>query len=235
MKNSTMKKRDTASNRSKTKMTRMKNGIKIIVTSVLLLTTSSATAGIIFIPTGGQYQASELAQVNIQNLGDENFRVHSRGLGGELKIQGSDFPPEYDVPTTAKGILPFDQELELVIDVAGGTVSGRSATNFTDASSAYITATAEVLGTATCLPLNGRECGQLVVDLELQGVLSDPNDPSKVGQVNMVMLGSLVWDDTNVAHWAAMSANATISGNEGLINSLSWSEGDWNHDGIQSR
>ena len=43
----------------------------------------------------------------------------------------------------------------------------------------------------------------------------------------MVMLGSLVWDDTNVAHWAAMSANATLGFNEAMINSLlSMRDGD---------
>ena len=216
-----MKKRDTASNRSDTRMTRIKNGIKIIVTGALLLTASSAYAGIISLPGSNVYTDPEFAQLNIQNLGDETFRVHSSGLTGELTIQGSDFPPEYDVPTTAKVVLSFDQELELVINLSTGVVEGR-------ASGQYINSTelwdwrlhADVQGNASCLPLNGLDCGQLVVDLELQGVLSDPNDPSKVGQLRMKVLGSLVWDDTNVAHWAAISANTTIGGNDGLINSL---------------
>lgn len=215
-----MKKRDTESNRSKISWISKKNRLKIIVTSALLLATSIAVAGILFVPVGGRFSTPELAPVNIQNLGDGAFRISTSGLTGELTIQGSDFPPEYNVPATAKESLPFDQQLELVIDVAEGTVSGRSTTNFIDASSSYLAAIAEVRGHASCLPLNGRECGQLVVDLELRGILSDPNDPASVGQLRMEMLGSLVWTDTDVVHWAAMSANATLGGNEVLINSV---------------
>ena len=221
MNSPTMKKCDTASNHSDTRRNSMKNRLKIIVTSALLLAASSAMAGITFLPASGRYLTIEMTDVIISNLSDDTFRISTNGLTGELTIEGSDFPPQYDIATTAKGVLPFDQQLELVIDVAKGTVLGRSTTNFIDASSTYLTATAEVRGSASCLPLNGRECGQLVVDLELRGVLSDPNDPTSVGQLQQRMLGSLIWDDTNVAHWAAMSANTTIGGNEGLINLVS--------------
>ena len=218
-----MKKRDTASNRSETGKISMKNKLKIVVTSALLLaaTSASAIASIISLPASGRYLIIELTDVIIAGFSDDTFRISTNGLTGELTIQGSDFPPEYDVATTAKAVLPFDQHLELVIDVAKGTVSGRSTVNFADASSVYLAATAQVRGSASCLPLNGRECGQLIVDLELRGVLSDPNDPASVGQLQQWMLGSLIWDDTNVAHWAAMSANTTIGGNEGLINLVS--------------
>ena len=88
-------------------------------------------------------------------------------------------------------------------------------------------ATAEVRGKATCLPLNGRACGQLVVDLEIQGILSDPNDPSIVGKLHSEILGSLIWDDTDLARWSAMSGNTTIGGNEKLINSyIVWELGN---------
>ena len=73
---------------------------------------------------------------------------------------------------------------------------------------------------ATCLPYNGRSCGQLVVDVDMRGALSDPNNPASVGQMRMEMLGSLIWDDTDMMHLAAMSANTTMGGNEALINSL---------------
>jgi hypothetical protein len=227
-----MKKCHTASNHSDNWMTGMKNSIRLMITTAALLAASPAFADIDFLPSGSQYIDPGIAQANIQ-IGDESFTytVRTSGLTGELTIRGSDFPPEYDIATTAQAVLPFEQELELVINVAEGTISGRSTGNFLDMASANVAFTAEVHGNASCLPLNGRECGQLVVDLELRGVLSDPNDPASVGQLRMEILGSLVWDDTNVAHWAAMSANTTIGGNEGLINSLSRWMGDANLDG----
>ena len=197
----------------------MKNGIKIIVTSALLLAATSATAGIVFLPTSGMYTNQELAPVNVQRLDDSIIRVHTTGLTGELTLKGSDFPPESDISTTARVVLPFDQELELVINLFTGVVEGSS-------SGQYINNTelwdfiADVRGNATCLPLNGRDCGQLIVTLELRGVLSDPNNPSVVGQLRKEMLGSLVVDASDWAVWTAMSANATIGGNEGLINSV---------------
>ena len=219
MKNSTIKKLDTATNRNDTRISRMKNGIKIIVTSALLLAATSATAGIVFLPTSGMYTNQELAPVNVQRLDDSIIRVHTTGLTGELTLKGSDFPPESDISTTARVVLPFDQELELVINLFTGVVEGSS-------SGQYINNTelwdfiADVRGNATCLPLNGRDCGQLIVTLELRGVLSDPNNPSVVGQLRKEMLGSLVVDASDWTVWTAMSANATIGGNEGLINSV---------------
>jgi len=237
MKSSTTKKRDTASNRSDTRMTRMKNRLKIIATSALLLAATNVMAGIISLPGSNTYTAPELAQMSVSKCpGDFNVvggcvRIQTTGLAGELTIQGSDFPPEYNIATTEKVVLPFDQGLELVIDIAEGTVSGRSTANFLDMASGKLDVTAAVSGSASCLPLNGRECGQLVVDLELRGVLSDPNDPSIVGQLQMEMLGSMIWDgQTGGGIWAGMSSNAMIGGNEGLINSLT-RMGDANLDG----
>jgi hypothetical protein len=228
MKNLTIEKCDTGSNRSETRKVCIKNRLKIIATSALLLAATNAMAGIISLPGSNTYTPPGLALMRVSNCpGDFSVvagcvRIHTTGLTGELTIRGSDFPPEYDIATTEKVVLPFDQELELVVDIAEGTVSGRSTINFTDASSAYyLTATAEVRGSASCLPLNGHECGQLVVDLELQGILTDPNDPSIVGQLRMDVLSSLIFDGSDVGLWAAMSANTKFGGNEGLINSVS--------------
>ena len=135
------------------------------------------------------------------------------------------------MPAAAKRILPFDQDLELKIDMNSGNVSGRAKTRYFDPSSPYLAAAAKVSGHATCLPRNGFACGQLIVDLELRGAVSDPNDPSIVGQLRTKLLGSIVWDDTTVAHWAAISANSTIGGNEGLVSSVTWGQGDFNGDG----
>jgi len=199
----------------------MKNGIKIIVTSVLLLAATSTMAGLLSSPLGVLYSNPELALVDIQNIGDGTVKIRTTGLSGEWTIEGGDFPPESDVPAAAQVVLPFEQELELLIDIAEGTVSGRFISKSMDAASTLLAATAAVRGHASCLPLNGLECGQLVVDLEVRGVLSDPNDPSVVGQLRMKMLGSLFFDGSDVGFWAAMSANSTIGGNEGLIDSVS--------------
>ena len=227
---SKIKKLDTASNRSAARMARMKNGLKIIVTSALMLAASSAMAGIIYLPVGGRYLAPEQAPVSIQNLGGESIRINTSGLTGELAISkvnasGNDeSPPLWDIATTEKVVVPFEQQLDLIIDLAEGTVSGHASM---DKASAKLAQFASVQGTATCLPLNGLECGQLVVDLELQGVVSDPNDPAIVGQLRMNMLASMIFDGSDVGFWAAMSANARIGGNEGLINSiLSMEEGE---------
>jgi hypothetical protein len=220
MKNPKMKHLDSASNRSKTGKVGIKNRLKIIVTSALLLAATNAVAGIIFLPAGGQYTNPELAPVNVQRLDERIIRVHTTGLNGELTLKGSDFPPEYDIATTEKVVLPFDQVLELVINLSTGVVEGRASGQYVASTVLNDWIEAVVQGTATCLPLDGRDCGQLVVDLEFQGVMTDPNDPSIVGHVRGGMLGSLVWDGSDVAHWAAMSANTTIGGNEGLINSI---------------
>ena len=225
---STIKKCDTGSNRRDIGMTGMKKRLKIIVTSALLLVASSATAGIVFLPGSNVYANPELAPVTVQHLGNDIVRIHTTGLNGELILKGSDFPPEYEVPASATGKLLISQELELVINLSLGVVEGR-------ASGQYVTETeiwdAQVRGNATCLPLNGLACGQLIVDLELRGALSDPNNPASVGQMRIDMLGSFVWDGSDTGHWAAMSANTTIGGNEALINSRSWAQGDFNADG----
>ena len=171
-------------------------------------------------PVGARYIIPETAPVTIQNLGDETFVVSTTRLTGEWTIRGSDLPPGYDLPPTAQAVLPFEQELELVIDLAAGTVStSRTKAQVTITMSQVTINSSTVSGNAVCLPLNGSKCGQLVLDLEVQGVVSVPNDPSVVGQLRMEMLSSFYFDgsDVGLGHWTAMSANVTIGGNEGLI------------------
>jgi len=226
MKNSTMKQRDSASSRGEIKRISMKNKLRIILTSALLLATTSAMAGIIFVPVSGRYITPELASVNVQRLDDGNVRIHTTGLNGELSLRCSDFPPGYEVAASAEGVLPFIQQLDLITDLAEGTVSGHASM---DASSSLLAQSAFVRGTASCLPLNGHDCGQLVVDLQLRGALADPNDPTIVGQLRMKLLGNLIWGGgagggiwgggAGGGIWGAMSANATLGGNEALINS----------------
>ena len=223
MKNSTIQNCDPGLNRSDTRRISVITRMKIIVTSTLLLTASSAFAGITFLSGINVYTDLELAQVDIQNLGDETFRVHSSGITDDLIIEGP-------LPETAAGKLHVTQQLDLVVNLSLGVVEGTAMGYILSLpNNETMSFRADVQGHVTCLPLNGRECGQLVLDLEFQGVLSDPNDPASVGRLSGETLGSLVWDETAAGYWTAMSANTTIGGNEGIINSLSWI--DFNPDG----
>ena len=133
----------------------MKNSLKIIATSALLLTASSAMAGLLSSPMGINFSNSELAPVNVQRLDESIIRVHTTGLTGELTISkvnssGNDeSPPSWDTATTEKVVLPFEQELQFDIDYADGIVSGRSTANIYDQSSPLLVVTAEVRGKAT--------------------------------------------------------------------------------------
>ena len=199
----------------------MKNWIKIIASGALMLTASSTMAGIIFVPIGSQYISPGTAPVTIQNHGDETFLINTTGLTGEWNIRGSDLPPGYDLAPTERVVLPFEQELGLVVDLAAGTVTtSHSKAQDTVTMGQVTITTSTISGNAVCLPLNGSECGQLVLDLQIQGVVSDPNDPSVVGRMRMGVLGSLVWDQTAVGHWASMSTVARLQGAGGLIGTI---------------
>ena len=231
----TMTKHDTASGHGDNSRAGIRNRLKILVASALLLAASSATAGIVLIPVVDVYISPELMPLSVRKDSGEAHLdylvITMTNLTGESTIQSSDLKPAYEVPAAAKSVLPFEQDLELKIDLTTGKVLGRAKTLYFDASSPYLAATAEVSGYATCLPRNGLACGQLVVDLELRGVVSDPNDPSIVGRLRTKMLGSIYLDGSDVGFLAALSANTTIGGNEGLINSASWIDGDFTADG----
>ncbi len=212
----------------------MKNGIKIFLTSVLLLTGTNVGAGIIFVQVDGLYANPDLAAVDMQHLGNDIIRIQTTGLAGELRLDGADFPPEFEVPASAIGKLTLVQELTLVINLSVGLVEGRASGQLlandensfviegrTTDSKEIAELHADVRGSATCLPLNGLDCGQLIVDLELLGALSDPYNPASVGRIQIQMFGSMVVDNEDFGIWAAMSANATLGGNEVLINSVS--------------
>jgi len=218
MKNSTMIKRETGSNRCETSKVGIRNRLKIIVTSALLLAATNAMAGLLSSPMGVLFASPELASVEIQNVGDGRVQVLTTGLTGEMSLDASDVQPEFGSPASGCARLPFDQRLELNIDLSLGVVEGRTRGRIAT-QNGTLDYRGEVSGNATCVPSGGRSCGQLIVDLEMRGVLSDPNNPASVGQMRMKKLGSLTWDDTDMMHWAAMSANATLGGNELLINS----------------
>lgn len=166
------------------------NGPRSIVAAALLMTASAATAGIISVPVDSRYIAPESAPVSVQHLGGETFSIRTSGLAGEWIIDGSDLPPEYDVPATTTIVLPFEQDLELIVDIDDGTVSGPPINPIPILGHLIVTSP-EVRGSASCLPRIGLDCGQLVVDLEIRVAITDPDDPAVVGILRIELLGSL--------------------------------------------
>ena len=196
----------------------MKNNLKIILGGTLVLVTSIAVAGIIFVPVGGRYANPELAPVDIQNVGDGMVRIRTTGLTGELSLDASDVPPEFDPPALGCARFPFDQRLELVINLTLGVVEGRTRGRIST-QGGTLEYRGEVHGNATCVPSGGRSCGQLIVDLEMRGVLADLSDPVRSGLIRMEILGSLPRGPDG-AQWASLTSNARLGGDAGLISSL---------------
>jgi len=196
----------------------MKNKLKTILGGVLLLVTSIAVAGIIFVPVSGRYSNPGLAPVDFQNVGDGAVRIRTTGLTGEFSLDASDVPPEFEPPASGCARFPFDQRLELIINLSVGVVEGRTRGRIStqDGTLEY---RGEVRGNATCVPTGGRSCGQLIVDLEMRGALSDANDPARVGLIRMETLGSLLRGPDG-ARWASLTSNARLGGDAGLINSV---------------
>ena len=196
----------------------MKNNLKIILGGALLLVTSIAVAGIIFVPINGLYENPELAPVDIQNIGDGTVRIRTTGLTGEFSLDASDVPPEFDPPASGCARFPFDQRLELTINpllgVAEGQTRGRISTR-----NGTLDFRGEVRGNATCMPAGGRSCGQLIVDLEMRGALVDVSDPMQPGLLRMEILGSLLRGPDG-ARWASLTSNARLGGDIGLISSV---------------
>ena len=198
MKNIQMENHDSISRYDDIGISDRKNWIRVILTGVLLLTASSASAGIIFVPVSGSYTAPELAQVSIHEFDDGNIGIQTVGLIGEWSSGDAGISSGYGVPASPRESLPFDQQLNLVIDIMTGAVSGyswvkSSGDGVIKGFERSYTAKLDVRGYASCVPLNGSECGQLIVDLELRGVMADSSDPSIVGKLEMVMLGSMIW------------------------------------------
>ena len=198
------------------------NGSRILAAVALLLTASSAMAGIIFVPVGGQFAQPELAPVGVENRGGGKVALSSDGLTGEWTIAEGDLPPGLGLPAAFGLDVTFGIDLdELVIDVAGGTLSANKndigdpavTATFTTSSHSYTGTLVNVSGDASCVPLNGHQCGQLVVQMELRTVLTDPTNPSVVGKLRLEMLGSLTWDGAAAAQWASMSATGMIGVN----------------------
>ena len=225
MKCSTMNKRNTASKQGDDRKVGIKNPLKIMVASALLLAATNAVAGIIFVSVGGNYINPELAPVSIQDNGSGSAVVRTTGLVGELSLDASDVPPKFDPPASGCKRFPFDQELELVINLSLGVVEGHTSGSIAT-ENGLLEYRADVRGNATCVPAGGSDCGQVIVDLETRGAFVDASDPMLPGLIRMETLGSLLRGPDG-ARWTSLSSNARLGGDAGLISSItSMGEGE---------
>jgi hypothetical protein len=181
----------------------MKNKFRTIAFVCLMLVASISCAGITFIPGTVEYNP---VPIPTQDVKVPMLSIRSTGLDGVFKLDCSEVA-ECQTANNGCADIPFSQQLELFIDRRTGNVEGRTRgrLNFVRT----IEFVAKLRGDATCLPFDGRACGQLVVDLEVRGPLIDPANPASVGQIRMQILGSLIRDRES-ARWAALSANSTL-------------------------
>jgi len=207
----------------------MKNPLRILVAGALVLLATTAMAGIIFVPVGNRYVTPELALVQSQSDGDGTVHIRTTGLNGELSLDANDIPPGFEGPSQGCARFPFAQALDLLITRSGSggnaVTEGRSHGTITT-QDGVLEYHADVRGHSACVPVNGRPCGQLVVDLELRGTLVDPTDPARVGLLRMDMLGSLE-RSRGSARWASLTSQARLGGDAVLVSSLtSMTEGE---------
>ena len=175
----------------------------IAIISLLIVASSSQAGGVITVPGTVQYNP---VPIPTQDVTIPMLIIRSTGLDGVFKLDCSEVTECQTVDQVCAEI-PFSQQLELVINLKKGNVEGRTRGQLNFVRS--LDFIAKVRGDATCLPFDGRGCGQLVVDLEVKGPFVDPNNPASVGQIRMQILGNLV-RDRDSARWAALSANTTL-------------------------
>ena len=197
-----------------------------VLIALTMLLPLVAVAGIIFVPVGGVYENTELAEVVVERLSGERLRIATTGLGGELQLDAADVPPRFEPPPVGCARLPLLQQLELLVRPANGNARGRT-TGEIAVGASTLRYRGSATGSAECMTHAGRACGQLVVDLDLRIALSDPADPGRVGSLRMQWLGSLV-RGAGTGQWVAASAAAALKTDDALLQRLldTMDEGD---------
>ena len=184
--------------------------------AIALLAFSFKTyAGIIFVPIGNVVVDDPmLATVEIHgNAGNSSTEVLTTGLNGELtEVCGA---------TGSEGdSISYTQQLQFEVDGNSGAVTGiangQLRLNHGPGAGLILNYEGPVEGTAVCRPFQGYRCGQMVIHLKLNGAISDPGDPSRVGLIRMESLGSLL-TARDSAQWAAYSPNFVLGGDTSLI------------------
>ena len=173
--------------------------IRVIAIVSLVFAVTSARAGIIIVPGSLQYNP---VPIPTQDVTVPMLVIRSTGLDGVIEPDCSEVAVVHDCAG-----VPFSQQLEIAVNLDTGKVSGRTRGQL--GISGSFDFVARVRGEATCLPFDGRPCGQLIVDLEVQGSFYKPTNPASVGQIQMQVLGSLIRDSVSV-QWSALTANTTL-------------------------
>lgn len=199
----------------------MRKTLLIVALLGPLLLPWSAWGGIVLLPVEGRYLDVGLALASVRGRGAGTVVIRTTGLKGELVVDPADLPSDGAQAPGDDIVVPFTQDLELsfVANKSGPDalfeVSGRARGSFAEPlpDDRYA---ARVSGKTACLRYNGQACGQIVVDLELRGVIVNQLNPSAAGNLRMKILGSLVRDGGN-GHWQTLNAATAIGANPGLI------------------
>ena len=136
------------------------------------------------VPVSGRYITPERAAVDLQHGVDGLATIHTTALTGELYLDAQEIPPAFGVPVPGCARIPFNQDLTLEIDLAQGLVKGTSHATISTQDGSF-TYAADVQGSVSCQPYNGESCGQLRVDLDFDGLLSDSATASLVGRLQL--------------------------------------------------
>lgn len=173
--------------------------------------TTIAVAGILFVPVGGNvFEDVDLAPVRIQDNGSGSAAIRTTGLAGRLTDAPCGSGP-------AGSFVGLTQQQELLLGPGRNEVRGRARGTLTLSRSAEeFRYRGDIRGTARCASSVDDTCSQLVVALELDGIISDPADPGRVGLIRMEQLGSLVRNGQG-ARWVTLGANVTLGGSESFI------------------
>lgn len=192
----------------------MKKPFATCIAIVLLAAFSNAYAGVIFVPVGNVIVGDlDLATVEILKSNATKMQIRSRGLAGELtQASGATGMPGDSITYT--------QQREISLDAKTGAVNGYARGQLTlnqgVGAGTALNYQGQLTGTAFCRPFQGRECGQVIVNLTLRGAISDGSDPSRVGLIRTEILGSLITNPSD-PHWAAYSPNFVLGGDAPLI------------------
>jgi hypothetical protein len=193
----------------------MNNKLKIIVTGALLLVATlisgaPAIAGVVGVAVGGHtFENVSAANVEVRNVSGGNTRIQTTGLNGRFDTTPGG--------TGAQGsFIAVTQDQNLLFDPDTGTINGDARGQLTfSAEGIQLNYQGNISGIASCMAGEKRACSQYVVNVTLEAVVADPNNPQRVAVLRMELLGSLVRDDQGT-RWSVFDDNATVFGSSDI-------------------
>ena len=142
------------------------------------------------------------------------------GRGGKIRILTSGLNGRFDTTpggTGAQGaFIAVTQDQNLLFDPVTGTISGDARGQLIFAAQGIqLNYQGNISGIASCMAGERRACSQYVVNVTLEAVVADPDNPQRVAVLRMELLGSLVRDGQG-SRWAVLDDNATIFGSSDI-------------------